>query len=448
MEIAQLNFDDRDEFLRKSIADKVISLLTSDINISPMVIDGSWGTGKTEFCHKLINLMNKNGSHHLIYIDAFKADHANEPLMTVLAEVIKVLPEGDKSNFLERALPALRFTLRTVGKATVSHVLRQDSADILEGFKEEVQETANAAIDATVRALIKDHIKAEKNLKALQAALKEIAEIKPIVLFVDELDRCRPDFAIDMLEIIKHTFDVTGVSFVLITNTHQLKASINHCYGLAVDAQRYLDKFLKFTITLPETVNTGSHQESVAALEHYKVLVSHSALLKELKLFECGTLRIIERIIKVNNLSLREIETFVRHIEIYVTLAERCYLKSNTVFGFKTFTIMTIIIYCIRPELAKSIINKKLDCKQLGDVLGVSTLSSAEEGYDHADEVELICYLLGRSAFKNGDMFTPNEKESNFWEQEAKVLFRGGHLTSRDNYSRICGEVIQVISMC
>jgi predicted KAP-like P-loop ATPase len=84
----------RDEFQREQIADKVISLLTSDIDISPMVIDGHWGTGKTEFCHKLINkLAVEHKDYRPIYIDAFKADHADSPLLTILAEVLNLLPE-------------------------------------------------------------------------------------------------------------------------------------------------------------------------------------------------------------------------------------------------------------------------------------------------------------------------------------------------------------------
>ena len=51
----EYTFDYRDEFLRKPIAEKLISLLDSDINLSPLVIDGGWGTGKTEFCKKVAN---------------------------------------------------------------------------------------------------------------------------------------------------------------------------------------------------------------------------------------------------------------------------------------------------------------------------------------------------------------------------------------------------------
>ena len=101
----------RDEFQREPVAAKVISLLVSDAQVSPMVIDGDWGTGKTEFCHKLINKFKaEHGSYRIVYVDAFKADHADNPLMTILAEVLKLLPEGDqRKGFIQKALPVIRY---------------------------------------------------------------------------------------------------------------------------------------------------------------------------------------------------------------------------------------------------------------------------------------------------------------------------------------------------
>lgn len=52
-----ITFDIRDEYKRKAIAEKIISLLESNIPVSPMVIDGDWGTGKTEFSKKLASLI-------------------------------------------------------------------------------------------------------------------------------------------------------------------------------------------------------------------------------------------------------------------------------------------------------------------------------------------------------------------------------------------------------
>jgi len=446
MDITALTFDERDEFKRKSIAEKVMSLLQADIGVSPMVIDGSWGTGKTEFCHKLINLMSGNDTHHLIYIDAFKADHADEPLMTVLAEVIKVLPDDEsKESFMTKALPALRYSLKTIAKAGVSHFLRQDVAEVADDFDKQIKGAADKAIDATIESVLKDHVKADQSLKALQSALAGIAATKPIILFVDELDRCRPNFAVDMLEIIKHTFDVEGVSFVLITNTQQLKASVNHCYGHAVDAQRYLDKFVKFTVALPETVDTNGHRESIAAIEHYKNLVRNNPLLEELKLFECGSVRTIEAMIIANRLSLREVETIVRHIEIYVTLTQQGYFKPRTIFGFRMLAAFSIVVYCTNPELALSITQKRLDAKAVGKALGISGLSMEIQG--RPEETELICYMLGKTAKFNSDCFTPSEQDADVWKQESEEYFRGAHWRT-DDYSTICAQVIHALTMC
>lgn len=67
-------FATHDEFNRKPIAENIIKLLTSPIDLSPLVIDGGWGTGKTEFCQKLIRLMQEqHRDYRPVYIDAFRS---------------------------------------------------------------------------------------------------------------------------------------------------------------------------------------------------------------------------------------------------------------------------------------------------------------------------------------------------------------------------------------
>ena len=357
-------FNDRDEFQRKQIAEKAVKILSSDIDISPMVIDGGWGTGKTEFCHKLINLMAEYNTHHLIYVDAFQADHADEPLLTILAEVIKLLPDDEaKQSVIQKVLPAARYGLKTLGKAAMAHLLRQDVADVVDDFDKEIQKSTDKAIDASVEMLLKDHIKADESLKSLQAALKGIADEKSIILFIDELDRCRPDFSVHMLEIIKHTFNVEGVKFVLITNTQQLKAAINHCYGSSIDAQRYLDKFLKLTINLPSFVNDKYSKQKIS-LEHYINLINKSTTLSGQDLTQKGTTTFLEHFFSVKKLTLREIETFVRHLEIAQALNPKFFIK-NQVYGYKLLNLLGVLLHCFEPEISKSLSDEHFDATAL-----------------------------------------------------------------------------------
>ena len=72
---------------------------------------------------------------------------------------------------------------------------------------------------------------------------------------MDELDRCRPDYAIELLEGIKHLFGVPGVYFVVATNTIQLGESIRAVYGNGFDGQRYLKRFFDLQFSLPEPSN-------------------------------------------------------------------------------------------------------------------------------------------------------------------------------------------------
>ncbi len=73
----------------------------------------------------------------------------------------------------------------------------------------------------------------------------------PLVVFVDELDRCRPDFAIKLIEVVKHLFDVPGVCFVVSTNMKQLSESVRAVYGGGFDAAHYLQRFFDLTYHLP-----------------------------------------------------------------------------------------------------------------------------------------------------------------------------------------------------
>lgn len=250
----RFTFGTRDEYQRKPIAEKIIRLLESGAKISPLVIDGHWGAGKTEFCKKLVHLIEDAETNlRPIYVDAFKADHADEPLMTLMAAVLKALPEADRKPLIKKALPAIRFGAKTLLKAGVSWGLKQDAADVVEDFKDEIKSAGEEVINHAVESLLANHVTAEENINTLQKALAELAAVKPIVVFIDELDRCRPDFAINMLENIKHVFDVENVQLVLVTNFDQLRSSINHCYGNGLDAQRYLDKFVQFSLSLSDT---------------------------------------------------------------------------------------------------------------------------------------------------------------------------------------------------
>lgn len=404
----------RDEFRREQIADKVISLLTSDIDISPMVIDGNWGTGKTEFCHKLIRKFEaEHKNFRLLYIDAFQADHADNPLLTILAEVLSLLPDGEqKQSLREKIIPVVRYGIKTTLKAGVSHLLRENVDKIGEDLDQYLQEAADKAIDASVMAMLKDHEEAQKNLKALQSVLAEVAENHPIVIFIDELDRCRPNFAVQMLEVIKHTFHAENVKFVLITNTAQLRAAINHSYGPDVDAQRYLDKFLKFSFCLPNFIPNNSSTRVLASVEHFNTLVHESPVLRDTKLndFNNGVYGFTTSLISQNQLSLRETETFIRYLEIFHTLSNG--MATNIIFGHTLLRVLGVFIFCFRTDIAAAVQSNNVDAKQIAALLGLKSIDAFENNLYRPPHAEAIAALLAPACTLNGAIYKPKTETS------------------------------------
>lgn len=456
MDVTTKTFDERDEFRRKTIAEKVIKLLKSDIDISPMVIDGSWGTGKTEFCHKLINLMKDGSTHNIIYIDAFKADHVDEPLMTVLAEIIKILPEGPRRKaFINRVLPTVRYTLKTVAKAGISHLLRQDFTDVANDFDELIKKVADDSIDKTAELILKDHVEAEKSLKTLQAALTAIASQDPIVIFVDELDRCRPNFAVDMLEIIKHTFDVEGVSFVLITNTQQLRASVNHCYGQAVDAQRYLDKFVKFRFELSPHSDRNFRYPVLAASDYFFTLAQEKGIVTNSNLIGSNFKEAIDYLIRSKGLSLREIETLVRNMQIAQRLSNSRIFNTNQAFGIILLNTISIMMICFRPELLTQIKSGFLDINELGEFLGVKKTPVLDEdgyitqqGYTENPQrirpnaFEVIMVIVARDFSNNNEKYILSHEQIPKW-----VRYIEGFMGSIPHEGEIKVKLMEVESL-
>jgi hypothetical protein len=405
-----ITFADRDEFNRKTIAENMIKLLQSETDVSPMMLDGSWGTGKTEFCLKTLELFSQKDTHQLIYIDAFKADHADEPLLTLLAEVLKLIPEEEgQRSFIKKVIPAARYSVKTLMKAGIGHVLRQDFADTANDFDKEIQKAADKAIDSSVESMLKDHAKAGKNLESLQVALKELADIKPIIIFIDELDRCRPDFAVSMLELIKHVFDVDGVQFVLVTNSQQLKASINHCYGISVKAQRYLDKFLKFSFQISNKSTRQQNNPAFASITLYKQLVQNEPSLSRCEIERGYSLKLIENFILNHRISLREVETLVRHLSILQVLTEKSAFSPGQFLGYTLLHLLSVLIHCFKPDLVTSINHGNYDAKLIGELLSLEVVKPFPDVMNRPEIEEVLMVILARDCKLGSEPYLPKD---------------------------------------
>jgi hypothetical protein len=243
-----------------------------------MNIDAPWGSGKTFFLTRFRDQLERN--HPVVFINAWRSDYATDPLIPVIDGVLKVLcPTSGPRAAVASAKELARGALALVGAVTrgvakqalrkyvggeieemVSEAFGDDAGEAAEaGFEggvdasfaslEAAGNDARAEFEAT-RRLVDDF---ETALAAAAAQVKDVTGKEgPIFVLVDELDRCRPPYAIKMLERVKHLFGVPGVVFIFATDTQQLRHSIGAVYGAEFDAAKYLQRFFNRTYSLGE----------------------------------------------------------------------------------------------------------------------------------------------------------------------------------------------------
>ncbi|MEC8197634.1 MAG: P-loop NTPase fold protein, partial [Pseudomonadota bacterium] len=256
----------------------------------PLVIalDGAWGSSKSVFLKCWVGEHLRNHGEHTqtVYFDAFKHDYLDDPLIALtsaISERIERDPESKAAKawrLAKNAAPllgkaALRLgTAALVGKA-ISLTSEEDGAlnDIGDKLAEEGGDIAKSLNDFWKK---EDGKRAA--MEAFRSALTQLtapdvdgSPTQKLVIVIDELDRCRPDYALSVLEIIKHFFDVDGVHFVLGVNLKEVANSVNARHGTGNNAARYLQKFYSIRLQLPKL---ASDSYTNSAPLYYEEVVS------------------------------------------------------------------------------------------------------------------------------------------------------------------------------
>ena len=255
-----------DRLGRKPFGDALVNLLTNAQGEFTLAIDGQWGDGKTTFAKMWREHLQRKG-FRAIYFDAFSNDHGQDPfapLSAVLLDAIR--PENDAANkeikekYVSMGIKLLQIGGRIgIRAATGGLINENDLSEIQETLK---GNDADKAISAISQKFAEYQI-SESELNEFRSLLGELSTSidseLPLVIILDELDRCRPTFALSLLEKVKHFFSVPGIVFVFVMNSEQICACIEHVYGSSIDARQYLHKFFDVECTLPTKRGTQRH---------------------------------------------------------------------------------------------------------------------------------------------------------------------------------------------
>ncbi|HHQ4610130.1 TPA: KAP family P-loop NTPase fold protein [Aeromonas veronii] len=155
----------------------------------------------------------------------------------------------------------------------------------------------------------------------------------PAFILIDELDRCRPSYAVEMLETIKHIFDIKGVVFVLATDTEQLQHAIKVVYGEGFDAQSYLGRFFQRRFTL----NKKSRREFISSTLEARELPDESTMVWPELTSQRVLLDIVAAVSDSLELSLRQTEQVIDRLLFVIRKRRR--KRINLIFLVYMFSL-------------------------------------------------------------------------------------------------------------
>ncbi len=225
---------------------------------APLVfaIDASWGGGKTTFIRLWRHYLDKESKVSL-YLNAWESDFAEDPLLPMLATLDEWLSGKPKNSKAKKAWDKAKALAPSMLRASVVAGVRVATLGAIDADK--AVEGVVAAATGEVAGSIVDSFNSKLSaLAEFKKQLKNALDGLPdgqqnLIVFLDELDRCKPTYAIEVLERIKHLFDIDRLVFVLAINREQLSRSLQGVYGPSFDGLHYLKRFIDLDYQLRVT---------------------------------------------------------------------------------------------------------------------------------------------------------------------------------------------------
>ncbi len=253
-----------DKLNREFIADNLNTFLKSTTDSLVMSINSPWGTGKTTF---ILMWQQKLKNDHIpsVYFNAWKSDYQTDPLLSFIGEINNSIAsfnvEKSHKTKAKKYLNKAKNISVEIAKKSIPLAIKVTTSGIIDIDKDTQSEVAEIFSDLS-KDYLKKYESLKKNIDSFKMNLQKFVENLcfsetnekiPFLFFIDELDRCRPDFALELLERIKHIFDIPGIIFVLSVDDRQLLNTIRTTYGAGIDAEDYLRKFIDFGYNLPKS---------------------------------------------------------------------------------------------------------------------------------------------------------------------------------------------------
>lgn len=372
-------FTESDKLGRKKYADFLKNIIDNSekyqrdkIQQSYVIaVDSSWGTGKTYFTDMFENyllgfdgsdIQNENKDYAIIRFDAWKNDfwdNAFEPFATAVFEndMLYCDIEARNAGSLIKDLLSSSVTIaKGIAKKKVEDYIDSDS----------LEKAMDISTNSVGKFLLHDFT-LFNNYKEFKDAISDFKESlegivnnqRKIVIIIDELDRCKPTFAVQLLEIVKHLFDIKGITFIFMLDIEQLSYSIKTIYGQEMDAAGYLCRFFDYITRMPKPSIVTYIENSIEGIQLFAKCSNDDKI---------NFIHFFCELCQHFVLSLRDIDTIISSYKIMLDtfLYEYSYVEAHCLYLFyltlkyKDVTEFNNIF--LKEQVTKSI--QKVDFKE------------------------------------------------------------------------------------
>jgi hypothetical protein len=387
---------------RDMLAEQLTTALSTISQPFVLGLHSQFGNGKTFFLKRWQQEL-LNAGDVAVYFNAWETDYAAEPLIAFTAAIKNELEKHDLGLKRQEAKALARTAGRIVARsvlprlaslATLGSAQASDITQIVDFFAG----TASDLTDRAVEEVVRNHQASQNEIKEFHCILSKCAGkvasrdagmLHRLVVFVDELDRCRPDYAIHVLECIKHFFSVHNMIFVISIDSQSLDASVRAVYGNGIDINGYLEKFFDYHVEL----ESPSDHKFIGFVA--KALDFHNFMGDDFD----EAINLISSWCQALGLSLRAQEQVMTHINFIA----RMYDKGKFICD------IIIVLLCLRakcPVLFQKIAEREIEVEDL--IVEIEHNSNCPSPWNNAAKDDLY---RGKIVLLAG-LFSPNALKS------------------------------------
>lgn len=330
---ADLVIDDNDPFAnckldRKKYADILTQIIDTCKDGFVLALNNKWGTGKTTFV-KMWERQLINEGYKTVYFNAWENDFEDNALTALMGELNKLSDDSNKQQFkevLQKGAIIAKNVLPGLIKAVVAKYI-------------DIDELKDYASDATkgLTEIFEEDVKQYTNRKnsiydfkdKLKKFISETNDGKPLIFIIDELDRCRPNYSVSVLEQIKHFFSVQNIIFILSIDKEQLGNAVKGVYGTdSIDSEEYLRRFIDVEYNMP-IPNSEEYTTYLYNYYNFKEFFSSSNRNQyhEFQSDEQNFIKVAKLLFGLGNISLRQQHKIFSHCRLVLgTFNENQYI--------------------------------------------------------------------------------------------------------------------------